>query len=124
MFRDNSAYVSAIRVCPLFDETELVTRKDLQIELAPIHADLNLLKWMILNPAVDRVEGGTACGPIPQRSRRKQTLLRRGQLRDLVSMESRSVNPIKQLTPGLLNELDSGLQPPDKQGLSRCFLAA
>jgi hypothetical protein len=29
------------------DETELVTRKDLQIELAPIHADLNLLKWMM-----------------------------------------------------------------------------
>jgi hypothetical protein len=29
------------------DETELVTRKDLQIELAPIHADLNLLTWMM-----------------------------------------------------------------------------
>jgi hypothetical protein len=29
------------------DETELVTRKDLQIDLAPIHADLNLLKWMM-----------------------------------------------------------------------------
>ena len=29
------------------DETELVTRKDLQIELAPIHVDLNLLKWMM-----------------------------------------------------------------------------
>ena len=28
------------------DETELVTRKDLQIELAPIHAELKLLKWM------------------------------------------------------------------------------
>jgi hypothetical protein len=27
------------------DETELVTRQNLQIELAPIHADLNLLKW-------------------------------------------------------------------------------
>jgi hypothetical protein len=29
------------------DEAELVTRKDLQIGLAPIHADLNLLKWMM-----------------------------------------------------------------------------
>ena len=28
-------------------EGELVTRKDLQIELAPIRADLNLLKWMM-----------------------------------------------------------------------------
>ena len=29
------------------EESELVTKKDLQIELAPIKADLNLLKWMI-----------------------------------------------------------------------------
>ncbi|MBV5298284.1 MAG: DUF1640 domain-containing protein [Rhodoferax sp.] len=29
------------------DETELVTKKDLQIELAPVKADLNLLKWMM-----------------------------------------------------------------------------
>lgn len=29
------------------DESELVTRKDLQIELAPIKADLSLLKWMV-----------------------------------------------------------------------------
>lgn len=29
------------------DESELVTKKDLQIELAPINADLNLLKWML-----------------------------------------------------------------------------
>ncbi len=29
------------------DETERVTRKDWQIALAPIHADLNLLKWMM-----------------------------------------------------------------------------
>jgi hypothetical protein len=27
--------------------TELATKKDFQIELAPIKADLNLLKWMI-----------------------------------------------------------------------------
>ena len=27
--------------------TLLVTKKDLQIELAPIKADLNLLKWMM-----------------------------------------------------------------------------
>lgn len=29
------------------DESELVTNKDLQIALAPISADLNLLKWMM-----------------------------------------------------------------------------
>jgi hypothetical protein len=29
------------------DETELVTRKDLQIELLPIKADLTLIKWMM-----------------------------------------------------------------------------
>lgn len=29
------------------DETELVTREELQIELAPIKADLNLFKWMM-----------------------------------------------------------------------------
>ncbi|OIN90698.1 MAG: DUF1640 domain-containing protein [Comamonadaceae bacterium CG1_02_60_18] len=29
------------------DESELVTKKDLHIELSPIKADLNLLKWMM-----------------------------------------------------------------------------
>ncbi|MDP1523461.1 MAG: DUF1640 domain-containing protein [Methylotenera sp.] len=29
------------------DESELVTKKDLQIALAPISADLNLIKWMM-----------------------------------------------------------------------------
>lgn len=29
------------------DESELVTKKDLQLELAPVKADLNLLKWMM-----------------------------------------------------------------------------
>lgn len=29
------------------DESELVTKKDLQIELAPLKADLLLLKWMM-----------------------------------------------------------------------------
>jgi len=28
-------------------ESELVTRQDLQIELAPIKADINLMKWML-----------------------------------------------------------------------------
>lgn len=28
-------------------EAELVTKKDLQIGLAPIHADLTLVKWML-----------------------------------------------------------------------------
>lgn len=29
------------------EESELVILKDLQIELAPVKADLNLLKWMM-----------------------------------------------------------------------------
>jgi len=29
------------------EASELVTKKDLQIELTPIKADLNLLKWMM-----------------------------------------------------------------------------
>ena len=29
------------------NESELVTKKDLQLELSPIKADLNLLKWMM-----------------------------------------------------------------------------
>jgi len=29
------------------EASELVTKKDLQIELAPIKADLNLLTWMM-----------------------------------------------------------------------------
>ncbi len=29
------------------NESELVTRRDLQIELAPIKADINLMKWML-----------------------------------------------------------------------------
>ena len=29
------------------DESELVTKRDLQIELTPLKADLNLLKWMM-----------------------------------------------------------------------------
>jgi hypothetical protein len=35
----------AMRVA--IDESELVTKKDLQIELAPINAGLDLLKWML-----------------------------------------------------------------------------
>ncbi|MGZ4976478.1 MAG: hypothetical protein ACXV8O_04935 [Methylobacter sp.] len=31
----------------VLEESELVTKKDLQLELAPIKDDLNLLKWMI-----------------------------------------------------------------------------
>lgn len=29
------------------EDSELVTRKDLQLELAPVKADLTLLKWMM-----------------------------------------------------------------------------
>lgn len=28
-------------------DSELVTKRDLQIELAPIRADMNLVKWML-----------------------------------------------------------------------------
>ena len=35
----------AMRVA--IEASELVTKKDLQIELTPIKADLNLLKWMM-----------------------------------------------------------------------------
>lgn len=28
-------------------DSELLTKKDLQIELAPIRADINLVKWML-----------------------------------------------------------------------------
>jgi hypothetical protein len=31
----------------MIEESELVTKKDLQIELAPIKTDLTLLKWMM-----------------------------------------------------------------------------
>jgi len=34
-------------LCAAIDESELVTKKDLQLELSPIKADLNLLKWMM-----------------------------------------------------------------------------
>jgi hypothetical protein len=29
------------------DDSELVTRKDLQIELAPVKSDLSVIKWML-----------------------------------------------------------------------------
>jgi hypothetical protein len=35
----------AMRVA--IDQSELVTKKDLQIELAPINAGIDLLKWMV-----------------------------------------------------------------------------
>ncbi len=28
-------------------DSELLTKKDLQIELAPVRADINLMKWML-----------------------------------------------------------------------------
>ncbi len=36
-----------------------------------------------LSGEVENAVGGSACGPIPQRSRRKRTLLQHGQLPDL-----------------------------------------
>ena len=41
----NKLRVEAMRSA--IDESELVTKKDLQIALAPISADLNLIKWMM-----------------------------------------------------------------------------
>ena len=31
----------------VINESELVTKQDMQIELAPIKADINLMKWML-----------------------------------------------------------------------------
>ena len=46
-FDDKQAVSLSEAMRAAIDESELVTKKDFQIELAPIKADLNLLKWMI-----------------------------------------------------------------------------
>ncbi len=47
--RSRRIFLQALREAlrAAIDESELVTKKDLQIELAPIKADLMLLKWMV-----------------------------------------------------------------------------
>ena len=39
------ALTAALRAA--IEDSELVTRKDLQIELAPIKSDLTVVKWML-----------------------------------------------------------------------------
>lgn len=45
-FDEKQAEALTEAVRSAIDESELVTRKDLQIELAPVRADLTMLKWM------------------------------------------------------------------------------
>lgn len=46
-FNEKQAEGLADAMRSAIDESDLVTKQDLQIELAPIKADLNLLKWML-----------------------------------------------------------------------------
>ena len=39
--------LSGSETAAAYDVGELVTKKDLQIELAPMRADINLVKWML-----------------------------------------------------------------------------
>ena len=46
-FDERQAETLSEAIREAIDESELVTNKDLQLQLAPIAADLNLLKWMV-----------------------------------------------------------------------------
>lgn len=46
-FTEGQAEALAEALARVQEEAELVTRKDLQIELAPIKADISLIKWML-----------------------------------------------------------------------------
>jgi len=46
-FEENQAEALTEALRFAIDDTELVTRKDLQIELAPIKSDLTVVKWML-----------------------------------------------------------------------------
>jgi hypothetical protein len=46
-FEENQAEALTEALRFAIDDSELVTRKDLQIELAPIKSDLTLIKWML-----------------------------------------------------------------------------
>lgn len=46
-FTEQQAEALAEALADAQHEAELVTKKDLQIELAPVRADINLIKWML-----------------------------------------------------------------------------
>lgn len=46
-FEEKQAEALTEAMQAVIHESELVTKQDLQIELAPIKADMNLMKWML-----------------------------------------------------------------------------
>jgi 2-keto-3-deoxy-galactonokinase len=46
-FEEKQAEALTEAIQSISNESEIVTRRDLQIELAPIKADINLMKWML-----------------------------------------------------------------------------
>ena len=46
-FQENQAEALTEALRFALEDSELVTRKDLQIELAPIKSDLTVVKWML-----------------------------------------------------------------------------
>ena len=46
-FEEKQAEALTEAMQAVINESERVTRRDLQIELAPIKADINLMKWML-----------------------------------------------------------------------------
>jgi hypothetical protein len=46
-FEEKQAEALTEAMQAVIHESELVTKQDLQIELAPIKADINLMKWML-----------------------------------------------------------------------------
>ncbi len=46
-FEEKQAEALTEAMQAVIHESELVTKQDLQIELAPVKADINLMKWML-----------------------------------------------------------------------------
>ena len=46
-FEEKQAEALTEAMQAIINESELVTKQDMQIELAPIKADINLMKWML-----------------------------------------------------------------------------
>ncbi|MCF7986731.1 MAG: CCDC90 family protein [Methylovulum sp.] len=46
-FEEKQAEALTEAMQAVINESELVTKQDMQIELAPIKADINLMKWML-----------------------------------------------------------------------------
>lgn len=46
-FEEKQAEALTEAMQAVINESELVTRRDLQIELAPVKSDINLMKWML-----------------------------------------------------------------------------